>query len=124
MTELADHLVREHRLPFRTAHAIAAGLMQGHRERRDASLADILVEVSSNVLGAPLTYTDAALADVLDPQHFVAVRRTLGGPAPVETARALAEGGAALERDARWLGDTRDGLRGAENRLRERSQRL
>ena len=33
LTELADHLVREHRIPFKTAHTIAGRLLKAHRER-------------------------------------------------------------------------------------------
>ena len=42
LTELADHLVREHRIPFKTAHTIAGRLLQAlrdaarHAARRDA----------------------------------------------------------------------------------------
>jgi argininosuccinate lyase len=124
MTELADHLARRHGLSFRTTHAIASNVMKGMRERRDGSLGALLGEVSADILGAPLTYTDAELAEVLDPRHFIEVRRTLGGPAPSETARALAEGQGVLERDARWLAAERQRLLAAEASVRGRSQRL
>ena len=35
--------------------------------------------------------TAERLRETLDPAHFVKVRERLGGPAPSETARALAE---------------------------------
>lgn len=124
MTELADHLVRQHGLAFRTAHSIAAGVMKGLRARRTMGLGALLAEVSAEVLGAPLHYTDEQLAEVLDPRHFVDVRRTLGGPAPVETARAIDDSHAALARDAGWLAETRENLASATVHLRERSQRL
>jgi len=124
MTELADHLARTHGLPFRTAHAIAAGVMKGMREQPNASPGVLLGGVSSDLLGSAVIYTDAELAEILDPRHFVEVRRTLGGPAPTETARALEEGFAILERDSQWLTETRQGLLTAEAGLRERSQRL
>jgi argininosuccinate lyase len=124
MTELADHLAREHGLPFRTAHAIAGGLMRRHREEPDAPLSGLLRDVSTQVLGAPLDYSNAQLERVLDPTHFVDVRRTLGGPAPVETTRALEQGLELLERDSRWLAERRDALGAAQVRLRERSQHL
>ncbi|MEQ1730567.1 MAG: argininosuccinate lyase, partial [Vicinamibacterales bacterium] len=69
-------------------------------------------------------YTDQELAEVLDPRHFVEVRRTLGGPAPSETARAIEEGLTLLERDARWLTQARQALAAAETELRARSQAL
>ena len=48
------------------------------------------------------TYTDAQLAQILSPRHFVEVRRTLGGPAPEETARAADVLAALLEADEPW----------------------
>ena len=49
----------------------------------------MLAEASAGLLGGPLAYDELTLADILSPRHFVEVRRTLGGPAPEETARAI-----------------------------------
>ena len=124
LTELADHLVREHAIPFKVAHGIAARLLKAHRERPAAPLGAMLASVSSDLLGAPLTYTDAQIAEILSPRHFVEVRRTHGGPAPDETARAIEESRALLDRDQAWLVRTRDALASAEARLRDRSAAL
>ena len=54
---------------------------------------------------------------MMSPQYFVEVRRTLGGPAPEETARALAEQRELLDRDRdRWQ-TRRDRLTRAEQQL-------
>ncbi len=91
LTELADHLVREHGIPFKTAHGIAGRLLEAHRERPDAPLgADAGVGVERPARQRRCTYSDAQIAEIMSPRHFVEVRRTLGGPAPDETARALA----------------------------------
>jgi argininosuccinate lyase len=124
LTELADHLVRRHDLPFRTAHEIAGRLLAARRKRPDAPLGATLSTVSRDLIGVPLQYTDAELAAILSPRHFVEVRRTLGGPAPEETARALAESRAALDRDRAWLSKRNDSLAAAEQRLRERARAL
>ena len=123
-TELADHLVRQHGIPFRTAHAIAARLMAARREDPRAGLAAALRAASSDLLGVPLTWTDAEIAQVLSPRHFVEVRRTHGGPAPAETARAIQESRSVLQRDGAWLAASRDALAAAEARLAERSRGL
>jgi len=91
LTELADHLVRQHGLPFKMAHAIATRIARAQREDPSVPLARVLAEASTDLLGAPLAYTDAQIATILSPRHFVAVRTTLGGPAPSETARATLE---------------------------------
>jgi argininosuccinate lyase len=120
MTELADHLVRAHRIPFSTAHAIAAQLLAVRRARPDAPLGATLQQVSGDLLGAPLEYTDAHVAEILSPRHFVDVRRTPGGPAPDETSRALKQSRDVLGRDQAWLARIREGLASGEARLRDR----
>ena len=123
-TELADHLVRTHGLPFKTAHGIAARLMKTPREKAGAPLAAALAAVSGDLLGVPLQYTDAEIEMITSARHFVEVRRTHGGPSPEETARAVAASRAALARDAAWIAGTREALAAAEVRLQQRSQAL
>jgi argininosuccinate lyase len=123
MTELADHLVRTHGVPFRTAHTIAARLQQA-TATPGAPLGATLATISSDLLGVPLVYTDAQIAEILSPRHFVDVRQTPGGPAPSETARALAQSRAAAAADRTWLADTAGRLAAAHARLRQRAQSL
>jgi argininosuccinate lyase len=124
LTELADHLVREHGVPFKAAHAIASRLAREHRERPDAPLGAMLATISSDLLGVPLQYQDARIAAILSARHFVEVRRTAGGPAPEETGRALDESRIVLDRDRAWLSGRRAALHSAESRLRARSEAL
>jgi argininosuccinate lyase len=124
MTELADTLVRAHGIPFAAAHRITARMQAARQERPDAPLGTTLAVVSSEVLGARLEYTDAEVAKILSPTHFIDVRRTLGGPAPVETSRALRASRDALARDQAWLTRVRDRLASAEARLNDRLEAL
>jgi argininosuccinate lyase len=123
-TELADDLVRERGVSFRTAHAIVARLSAECRTSDPASLAAMLREVSRETLGEALDIDEPRLAEIMTPRHFVLVRRTPGGPSPVETARALGESTTALAADHDWLSRTRGAARAAEEQLRARSQRL
>ena len=124
LTELADHLVREHALPFATAHAITSRLLAAQRSEPAASPAELLTRVSGELLPAPLRYADEELARVLSPQHFVAIRRTPGGPAPEETRRARAASEALLASDRAWLIEARGRVAAAEATLLERSRAL
>ena len=67
---------------------------------------------------------DAALARILSARHFVTVRRTLGGPAPEETARAAAASRMQLDGDQAWWKNATDALAAAERRLAEASKAL
>ncbi len=124
LTELADTLVRDHGLPFRTAHAIAGRLITARQRDADRPLADVLADVSKEVAGAPIAYSDVALAKILSPRYFVTVRRTLGGPAPEETARAAGVSRQLLGADDAWWEQATDALADAEHRLAERSAAL
>jgi argininosuccinate lyase len=124
LTELADTLVRDHQVPFRTAHAIAARLMTARQHDPARPLAALLAEASRERLGAALEYSEAALVEILSPRHFVTVRTTPGGPAPEETARAIAASHAQLDTDRAWWTNVTDALAAAERRLADRSAKL
>jgi len=124
LTELADHLVRGHKIPFSTAHAIAAKFLQSRREDPVSGAGSTLARVSADVLGAPLQYQDDEIARITSPRHFVEIRRTPGGPAPAETTRAIEMSRDVLGRDRAWLDKTHEALRDADARRRQRSQML
>ena len=58
LTELADTLVRDEGLPFRTAHGIAALLLKARTEDPAASLSDALAKASKALLGRSLDYSE------------------------------------------------------------------
>ena len=123
-TELADHLVRTHAIPFSAAHTIAARLVKVHRERPDAPLGATLATVSGDLLGVPLQYSDAQIAQIMSARHFVDVRKTHGGPAPVETARAVDASHQTLDADRAWLAAKRQAIADADLALQARSLSL
>ncbi len=124
LTELADTLARDHGLPFRKAHAIAAHLVGGRKRHSDRLFADLLADASTEILGKPLDYSEAQLTQILSPRHFVEMRKTFGGPAPDETARAAKVSRGLLDADeARWT-DATNALAKAEQTLADRSAAL
>lgn len=124
LTELADHLVRDHRIPFSTAHAIAAKFLQARHEQPRLGSGATLARVSADLLGAPLRYGDEEIARIMSPRHFVELRRTPGGPAPSETTRAIELSRDVLDRDRAWLDKQHEAVRDADARRRQRSQML
>jgi argininosuccinate lyase len=124
LTELADTLVRDHDVPFTTAHTIASRLMAARQQEPNRSLGELVTEVSRDVCGTAITYSDAALTEILSARHFVNVRRTLGGPAPEETARAASASRQQLEADETWWQHATDALAQAEQKLADRSAAL
>jgi argininosuccinate lyase len=124
LTELADTLVRDDGVPFRTAHAIAQRLISARQREPQRPLVELLAEASKELLGHPLNYSDADLARVLSARYFVEIRRTLGGPAPEETARAAKASRQQLDADESWWSNATEALTKAERMLAERSAAL
>ncbi len=123
-SELADTLVREHGLPFRTAHAITTRLLRIRSEHPDAKANETLAAVAFELLGRRIVYTPERLEEILSPRYFVAVRRTPGGPAPEQTSFALEASRARLDTDRQWYTERRGALAAAERLLAERSAAL
>ena len=124
LTELADTLVRQHGLPFKIAHAISGRLVSGRLRDPRAPLAELLQNATTELLGKPLAYSEEQIRQILSPRHFVEVRRTHGGPAPEETARAANASRKQLATDQEWWAQATDGLAAAERLLAERSAAL
>ena len=84
-TELADTLVRECKISFRTAHGIV-----GEAVRRSVEEGRDLLEVVEEVLKRyNLNLEREKIEKALDPMENVKVRRVIGGPAPQEVRRAI-----------------------------------
>lgn len=122
VTELADVLVREAGLPFRTAHTIVSRLVQ-QAIAEDLDTADIttdlLNKVSQEILGRPLQLDSDLLAQALDPVAFVEIRAVLGGTAPTATGALLNTQAAQLQEDQTWLLDEENRLTAASKLLKE-----
>ncbi len=93
ITELADSLVRIEGLSFRQAHAIAATVAravvaQGGGLEKDG-FAPFLAAFHE-ATGREPSFDQVKFEELVSPQHFVAVRSRLGGPAPEPMREALA----------------------------------
>jgi argininosuccinate lyase len=124
LTELADTIARERQIAFRTAHEIAGSFMKQMQERSHEPAASVLADVSSGLPGGPVVLTAQRLEEILSPRHFIAVRRTPGGPAPEQVEEAMKMSRDALDRDRRWRQEESESLAAAERLLRERSRAL
>jgi argininosuccinate lyase len=131
-TGVADRLAMAG-VPFRTAHEVVA---RAAREGDGAGAADgdgagaaaarvggpdiaTLEAAAEAVLGEPLTaYVDReALEAALDPAESVAMRDSRGGPAPAALAASRERARDRLADDRATLGDRRDALASAADRL-------
>lgn len=91
ITELADTLVREEAIPFGRAHHVAAQLARIMQERGE-DLSSVpyarFAEAFTQSCGRAPTLSEARFREAASPEHFIAVRRLPGGPAPEALAEA------------------------------------
>jgi argininosuccinate lyase len=124
VTELADTLTRDHGVPFKTSHAIATRLIAEAGRRPSEPRSRLLHDVSLSVLGRAIEYDETSLDELLSARHFVSVRKTSGGPAPSEMARAIAASRTLLDSDGNWVADVRGRLQRADEALTEAAKSL
>jgi len=93
-TELANQVVRDHGIDYRTAHKIVHDfVLESKRQGIPASeaRADLLDAAAQNAIGKKLGMDEARLRELLDPVYFVKVTKSKGGVAPEEVARMVAD---------------------------------
>jgi argininosuccinate lyase len=91
-TELADILVREKNMPFRTAHKIVGRMVTEALENK-VSLDDIdsnfLDNVAHEVMGKSLDLNDESIRKALDPYENVKSRTVIGGSSPEAVEKVI-----------------------------------
>jgi argininosuccinate lyase len=84
-TELADTLVRECGIPFRTAHGIVGEVVRISIER-NKNMDEVIGEVLAKY---GLELDKSKIEKALNPMENVKMRKVIGGPAPEEVERAM-----------------------------------
>ena len=126
-TELADVLVRDYGLPFRSAHGVVAGAVKAVVDTGDdgAVLTPKLVEDSAErVLGWRLDLDPDVVQMALDPWRFVVARAVPGGPAPVAVRASLGGTANRLDQDRHWVETERACLADAAVERHRRAEAL
>lgn len=101
-TELADTLVRDAAMDFRTAHHVAGGVVRMLMDQNlgaDEATPAMVDVAAQEVAGRPAGLSAAQLAQALDPTKAVAARTLPGGTAPSEVRRMVKAMGEVLGSD-------------------------
>jgi argininosuccinate lyase len=122
-TALADFLVSELKLPFRTAHHITSTVVT-LAYSRNFSYREVNAALVIEAAGQHLELTDAQVRHALDPQAFIAARRIAGGTAREAILPFLSDAQTALEADERWRRSTNASLRHAKTNLETQIETL
>jgi len=117
MTEFADTLLREARVPFRVGHKVASDLAAYGRAngKRPIDLTfEEVAEVYRKSAGAEIPLKPQQVRDALSAERFVESRRGIGGPQPAEMERMIEGHRARIANLRAWLDGERARLRAAD----------
>lgn len=113
-TEIADFLVKSQNIPFRSCHRIV-GEAVGHLYRSGRTFDDVGATVEA-LAAAGATVSPADIAVVIDPVASVNSHISLGGTAPAEIERMIAQ-------ERSWLGEQRQDMAARRERLQSAYRR-
>lgn len=116
--ELADILMREHKLPFRVGHHFASGVV-GYARQHGIKPLDFPYDEAQRIYTEVVTAEDpkephelpmseSEFRAALDPEAIVKNRATRGGPQPAEMERMLAAARKRLQEQDQWIAGKRD----------------
>lgn len=121
-TELADTLVREKNIPFRTSHRIVGMLVRralSEGKSLDQVVRGNLSSLVKDNTGKSVSISDEVLRKVLDPIENVKIRLVTGGPSPKEVTRMIKERWKTLKKDNEWILSRKESLKSADERMAE-----
>lgn len=121
-SELADTLVREKGLSFRTAHRIIGTVVRGALAAGKKPVeidVRMIDEAAIAVTGNPINLAADVLRRALDPVEIVQARKVVGGTAPAAVEASLSNRAARLALDKEWLAARQAAVGASRQRLEE-----
>ncbi len=102
-TDLADLIVLEHGLPFRTAHSIVAAVVRDSTGESDPErISAAISRASREVVGREIVIPNEKLRRILDVESSIASKKACGGPSPAEVQRSIRRLRASVNRNLLW----------------------
>ena len=126
-SNLADVLVKDCGLSFRSAHHVVARLVKlclDQKVDKADVTSELLRKASTQTLGRVVSLDEASLRSALDHVEFIRTRSTTGSVSPVEVEDMLRKGAKLLASRQEWLRETKDGLNRSEAALEEGAARV
>jgi len=132
--EIADVLMRQHKLPFRVGHHFASEMVSYAKQKNIppsefpfVQAQRIYQETLQHEMGVSkgqLPMSEAEFRATLDPVAIVRNRQTAGGPQPREMARMLTAAHQRLQQEQRWIQERRERIDTATQSLERDFSRL
>ncbi len=120
LTELADTLLRESKLPFRLGHQVAAAVAdfgRAHNKRPMQITFEEFQQLYRKTLSQETTLTASQFQRAMDPRAMIAARQGSGGPQPAEMQRQLAQHERRLTNLRTWLAQRQQAIQEANAKL-------
>jgi argininosuccinate lyase len=121
-TELADVLVREYGLPFRTAHGIVGRAVR--LGRLDLATLDAAAREMAGISLLAAGLDKAGVARALDPEFGISVRKAPGGPAPEAVQASISAAASRLDGDESYVAGRQKAISRANERMIQEAQEL
>ncbi|MEM2970044.1 MAG: lyase family protein, partial [Candidatus Bathyarchaeia archaeon] len=119
-TELANLLVRNYEIPFRTSHRIVGiivkRLLEDGKSFRDLTV-ELVSEVAKQVLGHYIPLKAKEISNIMDLSRIVESYNVKGGPAPEEVKRMMKARFETISKTETWISEKKNKLSMAYRRL-------
>jgi len=126
-TEIANSLVRDYGVPFRTAHRIVGitvkNLVKDGKSLRDLT-PEMLAEVSGKILGSPVMIEKEELTRIIDLSKCIESYNVRGAPSKKEAERMLKERWKFIANSKDWIRMKEEKLKTAEKALSKEAESL
>jgi len=126
-SNLADVMVRECGMDFRSAHQVVGALVKNSLEAdlHSSKVGSAEVNLAAQtVLGADIALTDQQIHDALDPDHFVATRRSRGSLSATELEKLFELASSDIAESERGLSAERARLDESEHALMDAMKKI
>lgn len=132
--EIADVLMRQHKLPFRVGHHFASEMVSYAKQKniqpsefpfvQAQRIYQETLQHEMGVSNGQLPMSEAEFRATLDPVAIVRNRQTAGGPQPREMARMLTAAQQRLQQEQSWIQERRERIDTATQTLERDFLRL
>jgi argininosuccinate lyase len=121
-TELANHLVRRYKVPFRDAHAIVGELVKESLKNEETFISTVLDQLpaaSVKVTGREIKIDKPEAERILDTTKTLSMIKSEGGANPSFVRSRLSENNRSIAKNETWLNSRRSNLRSGERLLQK-----
>lgn len=119
-SNLADEIVRQKGLSFRSAHQVVARLVRNAIAGGVAPAAvtsEMLDAAAAETVGRPVGMSAELIRQALDPEEFLRTRASAGSVNPVEVLRMVEEAERIIAEEKAWLADRTGSIKVSLDRL-------